>query len=632
MLEYAVEGADNIGCPTARVGRGSESLYMVARIEVVMFFDSDVGTRTDVQRLVRELIRPLREYASPGNARVCPGVTGASFPRQDAEFEGFARPLWGLAPLAAGGGPFDGWEEYRKGLTNGTDPDHPEYWGSIPDYSQKAVELAPLGLGLALAPESLWGPLSAETRSAVTTWMRGVEKIDLPDNNWLWFRVLATLGLRSVGADHDWSRVERDLDRLESFAFDDGWYGDGPDGHCDYYSAWELQTDALVYSALVEDDERTSRFCERATEFAKEFQYWFDDDGAGLPFGRSLTYRFAQGAFWGALAFADVEALPWRQVRGLWQRHLQWWLDQPILTDGGVLSLGYRYPTLKMTEPYNSPSSPYWGMKTFLPLALPNDHPFWTVDPTPLPELERECVQPSPGMVLCRDRGDVTALVAGADVPYAHKYNKFAYSTTFGFGVASDSHGLAKAGVDSTLALSEDGDHFRARTGVTDTSVDGGVVHSQWEPWPDTTVETWLVPSTPWHVRIHRMELGRPLHNVDGGFALGRNEDENSDGIDEQVSAGSAFTRSSVGCSGVRDLSASRTGVVVDQDPNTNLLFPRSSVPVLRDTHEPGTEWLVTGVMAASDNDSQWREGPTLVSDDDDIRIKSSDGRLLFEH
>ena len=59
------------------------------------------------------------------------------------------------------------------------------------------------------------------------------------------------------------------------------------------------------------------------------------------------------------------------------------------------------------------------------------------------------------------------------------QYNKFAYSIAFGFGVASDSHGLAKAGVDSTLALSDDGDHSRARTGVTDTSVDGGVVHSR---------------------------------------------------------------------------------------------------------------------------------------------------------
>ena len=79
-------------------------------------------------------------------------VTGAHFSETAAELEGFSRPLWGLVPLAAGGGEFDGWELYRHGLTNGTDPHHPEYWGDPADRDQRLVEMAAFGLGLALTP------------------------------------------------------------------------------------------------------------------------------------------------------------------------------------------------------------------------------------------------------------------------------------------------------------------------------------------------------------------------------------------------------------------------------------------------------------------------------------------------
>jgi len=61
--------------------------------------------------------------------------------------------------------------------------------------------------------------------------------------------------------------------------------------------------------AAQSDPERARRLCQRAAAFAPDFMHWFAADGA--PFGRSLTYRFAQGALWGALAFADVEVPPW---------------------------------------------------------------------------------------------------------------------------------------------------------------------------------------------------------------------------------------------------------------------------------------------------------------------------------
>ena len=38
----------------------------------------------------------------------------------------------------------------------------------------------------------------------------------------------------------------------------------------------------------------------------------------------------------------------------------------------GILTIGYCYPQMYMAERYNAPGSPYWGMKSFLLLALPD--------------------------------------------------------------------------------------------------------------------------------------------------------------------------------------------------------------------------------------------------------------------
>ena len=45
--------------------------------------------------------------------------------------------------------------------------------------------------------------------------------------------------------------------------------------------------------------------------------YWFDTEGRELPYGRSLTYRFAHGAFFSALAFACDGGLEYGILRHL---------------------------------------------------------------------------------------------------------------------------------------------------------------------------------------------------------------------------------------------------------------------------------------------------------------------------
>ena len=602
------------------------------------FSENPLDTRADVQRAVRQLVAPLENHRSPGGARVKPSAEGAWFPDTAADLEGFARPLWGLVPLSAGGGEFDGWDRIREGLRNGTDPDHPEYWGPAGDHSQKHVETAAIGFGLALVPEKLWEPLEPATKDRVAAYLRQVDDASLHDCNWLFFRTLVHLGLEAVGEDYDRDLARETLDRLESFATADGWYADGPPAESarDYYVPWAMHAYGLIYATLADDadSERADRFRERAADFAPHFRHWFRADGAALPYGRSLTYRFAQTAFWGALAFADVEALPWGELKGLWLRNLRWWADQPIFTDGGVLSVGYRYPTLKPSEPYNSPSSPYWALKAFLPLALEADHPFWEADPEPLADLPDRVVQSEPELIVCRDRtaDHHYALAAGRTTLYREKYTKFAYSSEFGFGVRGRRPGLEGAGHDSALALSEDGRAYRIRESVDETAVRDGVLRSRWSPWDDVRVDTWLAPASasPWHVRVHRLETQRPLRTAEGGFALPKGEDDRPDRHESQTGDGSARCRTPGGTSGIRDLRGDREGEAPDQEPNTNVCHPRTTVPTLVGEYESGTHWLVAAVAAARDGgDDRWGRPPRLESLDP-LVVADADGAELL--
>ena len=90
-----------------------------------------------------------------------------------------------------------------------------------------------------------------------------------------------------------------------------------------------------------DDKERSDIYKERATEFAKTFIYWFDEDGEALPYGRSLTYRFAQAAFWSACILAGIRPFSLGVMKGILIRNIENWLSKNIFDTSGILSVGY---------------------------------------------------------------------------------------------------------------------------------------------------------------------------------------------------------------------------------------------------------------------------------------------------
>lgn len=161
---------------------------------MVSFASNPVQTRQELTDFLVGLLDALESHTSPGGARICLGYTGTHYDEAAAQLEGFSRPIWGLASLLAGDGQYSGLYRWINGFDSGTNPDSAEFWGNMRDKDQRMVECSAIGFAIAVAKERLWDPLSDDAKTRFETWLGGMNDKQMPNTNWLWFRVdLSTL-------------------------------------------------------------------------------------------------------------------------------------------------------------------------------------------------------------------------------------------------------------------------------------------------------------------------------------------------------------------------------------------------------------------------------------------------------
>lgn len=576
-------------------------------------------TRADFESAALQLLEPLEKKLSPGCARLRLGDTGAVYPAGIAEMEAWSRPLWALVPLMMGKSqkakPL--WDKWMMGLKNGTDPEHPEYWGDIGPFDQRMVEMAVMGMALCFVPRDFYFAQDEEAQKNIHRWLNQINLYDMPKNNWRFFRVLVNVGFLRNGLPYDAAMLKSDLDMMEEHYEGDGWYFDY-ENQRDYYTPWAFHYYGLLYARAMGDldPKRCEAYRQRAWLMEKRMEAWFAKDGEALPYGRSLAYRFAQSAFFGALPLGEEDhaSADWGVVKGLLLKNMRKWFSRPIFTDEGVLTIGYGYPNLMMAEGYNAPGSPYWAMKAFAPLALPQEHPFWTAE-------EKEHTPPAffreehARMLIVRDEKNshVQAFPAGNRAfEHAHveaKYEKFAYSTAFAFSVPKSAVMLNRGAYDSMLALSDDEMYWHVRCGCKEYAIGGDRVESVWHPFADVRVETTVIPLGDWHIRIHKVKTPRKLFAAEGGYSVSRDD---GTGLAQTAVEG---TRALAVCgpliSGITAIRGYQLAQIVTPEPNTSLLFTRTVLPTLRAELLPGETVLACAVLGtAEDGMTKWQNAP----------------------
>ena len=569
----------------------------------------DVRSRDDVANALIEMLDHCTSHISNEGTGLSVGRASAHYSNRINLFEGWSRLLWGIVPLLKGGYSWSGWVSHRQGFVNGPNKLSDNYWGDVGDSDQRIVEMAAISLSLLLCPDEYWNSLKSDEQSRLISWLLSCNGKKISDNNWHFFRALVNMAVKILTGEHDEKQMNADLDFIDNLYVSDGWYRD--DVPFDYYNAFGIQFYCLIYYKFMKDIdiERCTRYKERLSEFAHQFMAWFSSDGASIPFGRSQTYRFAASSFFAACAFADLELIPWGVMKKIVLSNLRYWFSKPIFDNDGLLTVGYCYPSLLMSEEYNAPGSPYWGFKTFIILALDNNHPFWSAEEQDIP-LDSGCIHlPVLKSIIQRtSQGNVCLLSSGQYPAFemnhaAEKYSKFAYSTDFGFSVSVGSYTPEKLGLDNMLYVSECDNYWRPRRKTDFSYSCDDLLYSVWQPFCDVEIQSWVIPAGDWHLRVHKIKSNRYLDLIEGGFGLMRyNEWDAYEKESVTRSSNDKFiaVQTKWGVTSIEDLTGENIADYVYSMPNTNLVFSTQMVPVVKSSCRKGETKTLCSLVGAS--------------------------------
>ncbi|MFC6295169.1 DUF2264 domain-containing protein [Lactiplantibacillus daoliensis] len=569
--------------------------------------DNPLKTRADYVQALLALVKPVYDLMADEKklGRVRISDSGSVYDEPRREIEGFLRTLWGIGPLCSTAERAEQYRQYftpaTQGIVAGCDPQSPFYWGDLTDYDQLFVEMGSLATMLILTKPFFYDRLTPTEQQNIYHWLDQINHRKIPQTNWLFFRVLVNTFFEKAQLADMTDQIDQDLTALDSYYLEDGWYFDGYRNQIDYYIPFAMQYYGVLYSVLAADktEAHVAKFAQRGQLFSKTFKDWFVKNGTALPFGRSQTYRFAQSAFWAASAFAKLPITSTVQAEGkyLLGANMHQWFSLPIFTSDNLLSIGYGYPNLVFAEGYNAPGSPYWALKNFIVLALPDDDPFWQL-PTTIPSFPVQTVNQASRMLLVHaDQGqELQAFTAGQHShEHAHgedKYEKYVYSTTFGFSVKKGSVLPKQGAYDNTLAISETDTDYRTAFGYQKFAIHDDYVYSQWQPWSDVTIDNFIVPVYPWHIRIHLIQTARNLNLLEGSFSA-----PNGGVALTTTEPQQALYNSSVGATGIVGLTPNLTASLSEPEPNTNVFFPKTVLPLISGSVTPGKQLVITACL-----------------------------------
>lgn len=590
------------------------------RLKGTEFLNLDrLNTKEDFRDLLFAILGPLEKRYNSTCTAIDTDRVYAHYDAAAADMEAFSRPLWGLVPVWADTGEnmedngiSSGFADiYRRGLTEGTDPNSSGYWGDCKPFDQRFVEMAAIAYGMLFAPHVLWDPLGEQAKKDLADYLNRINDMELPVCNWILFAVLVNIALKKRNMPYRRDMVDRYLDGLETFYLGEGWYCDGDSGQKDYYVSFAIHFYCIVYSKAMdgEDPDRCILYRKRAMEFSKQFIYWFDSDADAIPFGRSLTYRFSQAAFFSACLMAGLEPFPMPVMKALITKHLRSWLARDIFDQNRMLTIGYGYANLNMSERYNAQGSPYWAMKVFAFLMLPEDHPFFKATAATDKELiwkKPVCSMKYADMLVYHYGDHTTAFVPGVYSPNGHghiveKYSKFAYDSKFGISISRSQYELCECAPDCMLAFLIGGYVYVRRICEDHTITESSVI-SVWSPYPGIRVKTTVTPDENGHVRLHEIDSTIDCTAIDSGFAVRRD-----DTADVEMKVNDDKNTSSVinkycGCIVTGNIIEGNTGDVCacsyTADPNTHLLYPKTMIPAVRYLIKKGRSVLKTDVIS----------------------------------
>ena len=309
-----------------------------------------------------------------------------------AYLETFGRLMAGVAPWL--NLPDDNSEEGKKraqirkwalkSSANGVDPESPDYlhWNI---HSQNLVDAAYLAESFLRCP-SLWQSLDATTQQRYVKEFKSLRTILTPYNNWLLFRAMVEAFLLNVGEEADGYALGVATRKISEWYLSDGFYSDGPEFSLDYYNSYVIHPMFIEVLEIMEPKGlyapvKKELALRRMQRFNQLIERLISPEGTFPAIGRSATYRM--GAFQSLAMSAWKYGLPEGITNGQVRHALTTVMKNMFGVEGnfnkeGFLQLGFAGHQPDLTDYYTNNGSLYMTSLVFLPLGLPESHPFWS--------------------------------------------------------------------------------------------------------------------------------------------------------------------------------------------------------------------------------------------------------------
>ncbi|TDQ42170.1 DUF2264 domain-containing protein [Aureibacillus halotolerans] len=351
-----------------------------------------MNDRTFWLNTMQQMATPVLTALSAGELKAkMPIETSGQDRGKYTHLEAVGRLLAGMAPWLET--PHKGEEEqlrvrclkdWREGIDAITSPDHPDYV-NFTEGLQPIVDTAFLAQAVLRAP-TLFSDLPPRTRKQLADAFISTRDRKPVASNWLLFAACTEAAISVLGETWDPMRVDYALRQHEQWYLGDGYYGDGPKLHMDYYNSFVILPmlyDILHAVPLIDGTWKTMKVDvqKRLGRHAELQERMISPEGTYPAVGRSLAYRF--GCLQ-ALAMAVLHKelpphLSEGQVRAAMTAVLKRQMHANRTYDAdGWLTIGFVGHQPSIGEGYISTGSLYLASVGLLPLGLSADDAFWT--------------------------------------------------------------------------------------------------------------------------------------------------------------------------------------------------------------------------------------------------------------
>jgi hypothetical protein len=346
--------------------------------------------------LLRKLAEPVLRNLAQGTLKRNMPVECAAGQEADrrkySHLEAIGRLLAGIAPWLEApletGAERDLQQRYaesaRAAIRSATDPKSPDFL-NFSNGNQPLVDCGFLAQALLRAPAELWRKLDRATQRNLAAALAASRAIVPGDSNWLLFGAMVETALAMMGETWQATRIDHAVRKHAEWYMGDGWYGDGPQFHTDYYNSFVIHPMLLdTLGGMAPYSDRWAGFLPdaqaRARRFAAIEERLIAPDGTFPAVGRSITYRC--GAFHLLAQTALRHELPvpltGAQVRCALTAVMRRLMEAPGTFDAdGWLRIGFRGHQPRLGERYISTGSLYLCSTALLPLGLGPADEFW---------------------------------------------------------------------------------------------------------------------------------------------------------------------------------------------------------------------------------------------------------------